>query len=207
MQIHIIDHPLIQHKLTIMRSKETSSSEFRRLLQEITLLMGYEITRDLPLEDVEVETPLEKMRGRRVAGKKVGIVPILRAGFGMVDGLLELMPSARVGVIGLYRDPETSNRKALKSSTRLILMCRSTQLPSIVSSMIITTSFQVSAMPATVSSEPSNTIKNGTTQSGSVFLFTTLCSSRGFWAKEKRDSGEVSLFNPEPPGGDGVPVR
>ena len=102
MQIHIIDHPLIQHKLTIMRSKETSSSEFRRLLQEITLLMGYEITRDLPLEDVEVETPLEKMRGRRVAGKKVGIVPILRAGFGMVDGLLELMPSARVGVIGLY---------------------------------------------------------------------------------------------------------
>ena len=89
MQIHIIDHPLIQHKLTIMRSKETSSSEFRRLLQEITLLMGYEITRDLPLEDVEVETPLEKMRGRRVAGKKVGIVPILRAGFGMVDGLLE----------------------------------------------------------------------------------------------------------------------
>ena len=108
MQIHIIDHPLIQHKLTIMRSKETSSSEFRRLLQEITLLMGYEITRDLPLEDVEVETPLEKMRGRRVAGKKVGIVPILRAGFGMVDGLLELMPSARVGVIGLYRDPETS---------------------------------------------------------------------------------------------------
>ena len=104
MQIHIIDHPLIQHKLTIMRSKETSSSEFRRLLQEITLLMGYEITRDLPLEDVEVETPLEKMRGRRVAGKKVGIVPILRAGFGMVDGLLELMPSARVGVIGLYRD-------------------------------------------------------------------------------------------------------
>ena len=108
MQIHIIDHPLIQHKLTIMRSKETSSSEFRRLLQEITLLMGYEITRDLPLEDVEVETPLEKMRGRRVAGKKVGSVPILRAGFGMVDGLLELMPSARVGVIGLYRDPETS---------------------------------------------------------------------------------------------------
>lgn len=108
MQIHIIDHPLIQHKLTIMRSKDTSSGEFRRLLKEITLLMGYELTRDLPLEDIEIETPLEKARGKRVAGKKVGIVPILRAGFGMVDGLLDLMPSARVGVIGLYRDPETA---------------------------------------------------------------------------------------------------
>lgn len=96
MQIHIIDHPLIQHKLTIMRSKSTSSGEFRRLLKEITLLMGYELTRDLPLEDVEIETPLEKAHGKRVAGKKVGIVPILRAGFGMVDGLLDLMPSARV---------------------------------------------------------------------------------------------------------------
>lgn len=108
MEIHIIDHPLIQHKLTIMRKKETGSAEFRKLLQEITLLMGYEITRDLPLEDVEIETPLEKMRGKRVAGKKLGIVPILRAGFGMVQGLLELIPSARVGVIGLYRDPETA---------------------------------------------------------------------------------------------------
>ena len=108
MQIHIIDHPLIQHKLTIMRSKSTSSGEFRRLLKEITLLMGYELTRDLPLEDVEIETPLEKAHGKRVAGKKVGIVPILRAGFGMVDGLLDLMPSARVGVIGLYRDPKTA---------------------------------------------------------------------------------------------------
>ena len=108
MQIHITDHPLIQHKLTIMRSKDTSSGEFRRLLKEITLLMGYELTRDLPLEDIEIETPLEKARGKRVAGKKVGIVPILRAGFGMVDGLLDLMPSARVGVIGLYRDPETA---------------------------------------------------------------------------------------------------
>lgn len=96
MQIHITDHPLIQHKLTIMRSKDTSSGEFRRLLKEITLLMGYELTRDLPLEDIEIETPLEKARGKRVAGKKVGIVPILRAGFGMVDGLLDLMPSARV---------------------------------------------------------------------------------------------------------------
>ncbi len=107
MQIHVIDHPLIQHKLTIMRKKETSSGEFRRLLQEITLLMGYELTRDFPLEDVEIETPLEKTVGKQVAGKKVGIVPILRAGFGMVEGLMTLMP-ARVGVIGLYRDPVTA---------------------------------------------------------------------------------------------------
>lgn len=108
MHIHVIDHPLIQHKLTIMRKKETSSGEFRRLLQEITLLMGYELTRDLPLEDVAIETPLEKATGKQVAGKKLGIVPILRAGFGMVEGLTELMPSARIGVIGLYRDPVTA---------------------------------------------------------------------------------------------------
>ena len=108
MQIHIIDHPLIQHKLTLMRKKETSSGDFRKLLKEITLLMGYELTRDLPMEDIEVETPLEKITGKQVAGKKVGIVPILRAGFGMVEGLTELMPSARIGVIGLYRDPVTA---------------------------------------------------------------------------------------------------
>ena len=100
MQIQVIDHPLIQHKLTIMRQKETSSGDFRKLLKEITLLMGYELTRDLPMEDIEIETPLEVMKGKRVAGKKVVIVPILRAGFGMLDGLLELVPSARVGVIG-----------------------------------------------------------------------------------------------------------
>lgn len=108
MDIQVIDHPLIQHKLTIMRKKETSSNDFRKLLKEITLLMGYEITRDLAMEDIEIETPLEKMIGKRVAGKKVGIVPILRAGFGMVEGLTELMPSARIGVIGLYRDPVTA---------------------------------------------------------------------------------------------------
>lgn len=108
MDIHVIDHPLIQHKLTLMRKKETSSNDFRKLLKEITLLMGYEITRDLVMEDIEIETPLEKMVGKRVAGKKVGIVPILRAGFGMVEGLTELMPSARIGVIGLYRDPVTT---------------------------------------------------------------------------------------------------
>ncbi len=104
---HLVDHPLIRHKLTIMRNKETSSKDFRQLLDEISMLMGYEITRDLPLEDVEVETPICKTVGKRLAGKKLAIVPILRAGLGMVDGLQRLVPSARVGHIGLYRDPET----------------------------------------------------------------------------------------------------
>lgn len=107
MQVNIIDHPLIQHKLTIMRKKETSSADFRKLLEEISMLMGYEATRDLPLEDVEIETPIQKTVGKRLTGKKIAIVPVLRAGFGMVQGLLDLIPSARIGVIGLYRDPET----------------------------------------------------------------------------------------------------
>ena len=105
--LHVIDHPLIQHKLTIMRDKNTSTKDFRELLNEISLLMGYEITRDLPLEEVEVETPLCVAKMKRIAGKKLAVVPILRAGLGMVDGLLKLVPSARVGHIGLYRDPET----------------------------------------------------------------------------------------------------
>lgn len=100
-------HPLIQHKVTLMRSVETGSKDFRQLLDEITLLMGYEITRDLPLEDVDVQTPLVKMVGKQIAGKKLGIVPILRAGLGMVHGMLDLIPTAKVGHIGLYRDPET----------------------------------------------------------------------------------------------------
>ncbi len=104
---HLVDHPLIQHKLTIMRSKDTSSKDFRQLLDEISMLMGYEITRNLPLEDVEIETPICKTVCKRLAGKKLAIVPILRAGLGMVDGLQRLVPSARVGHIGLYRDPET----------------------------------------------------------------------------------------------------
>ncbi len=107
MQIHVLDHPLIQHKVTLIRSVETSSKDFRELLEEITLLMGYEITRDLPLEDVEVQTPICPTVGKRVAGKKIGIVPVLRAGLGMVEGLLSLIPTARVGHIGLYRDPAT----------------------------------------------------------------------------------------------------
>ena len=104
---HLVDHPLVQHKLTIMRDKNTSSKDFRQLLDEISMLMGYEVTRNLPLEDVEVETPICKATLKRLAGKKLAIVPILRAGLGMVDGLLRLVPSARVGHIGLYRDPET----------------------------------------------------------------------------------------------------
>ena len=104
---HLVDHPLIQHKLTIMRRKNTPSKDFRDLLDEISMLMGYEITRNLPLEPIEIETPICKTKAKRIAGKKLAIVPILRAGLGMVDGLLRLVPVARVGHIGLYRDPET----------------------------------------------------------------------------------------------------
>ncbi len=106
-QLHIMDHPLIQHKLTIMRDKNTGSKDFRELLEEISLLVGYEITRDFPLDDVEIETPLVKMTAKRISGKKVAIVPILRAGLGMVSGLITLLPVARVGHIGLYRNEET----------------------------------------------------------------------------------------------------
>ena len=105
--LHVIDHPLITHKLTIMRRKETGSKDFRELLNEIAMLMGYEITRDLPLEDIEIETPVSKMIAKTISGKKLAIVPILRAGLGMVDGLLSLVPVAKVGHIGLYRDPAT----------------------------------------------------------------------------------------------------
>lgn len=107
MSLHIIDHPLVQHKLSIMRNKETSTLKFRELLKEIALFMGYEITRDFPLEYEEIETPLMKMNAPKISGKKVIIAPILRAGLGMVDGLLSLIPSARVGHIGMYRDEET----------------------------------------------------------------------------------------------------
>jgi uracil phosphoribosyltransferase len=106
-KLHIIDHPMIQHKLTIMRSKKTGSKDFRELLDEIAMFMGYELTRDLPLKDIEIETPVSKMMAKTIAGKKLAIVPILRAGLGMVDGLLSLLPVAKVGHIGLYRDPET----------------------------------------------------------------------------------------------------
>lgn len=103
----IADHPLIQHKVTLLRNKNTSSKQFRELIQEITELMVYESTRDLPMCDVEVETPLAKTTGKQIAGRKLAFVPILRAGLGMVDGAVELVPSARVGHIGLYRDETT----------------------------------------------------------------------------------------------------
>ncbi|MBQ8022520.1 MAG: uracil phosphoribosyltransferase [Bacteroidales bacterium] len=106
-QLHVIDHPMIQHKLTIMRDKETGSKDFRELLKEISLLMGYEVTRDIPLEELEIETPICRMKAKRVSGRKLAIVPILRAGMGMVEGLLNLVPVARVGHIGLYRDETT----------------------------------------------------------------------------------------------------
>lgn len=106
-QFHLIDHPLITHKLSIMRNKKTGSKDFRELLNEVAMLMGYELTRDLPLEEVTIETPITKMKAKMISGKKLAIVPILRAGLGMVDGLLELVPVAKVGHIGLYRDPET----------------------------------------------------------------------------------------------------
>ncbi len=105
--VHVIDHPLIQHKLSIMRDKNTGTKEFRELLYEISMLMSYEITRDLPLEDYEIETPICKMTAKQVSGKKLAIVPILRAGLGMSDGFLKIVPAAKVGHIGLYRDHDT----------------------------------------------------------------------------------------------------
>lgn len=105
--LYVVDHPMIQHKLTLMRMKETGSKDFRELLNEISLLMGYELTRDLPLDEIEIETPLCKMMAKCISGKKLAVIPILRAGLGMVDGILKLVPVAKVGHIGLYRDPDT----------------------------------------------------------------------------------------------------
>ena len=105
--LKVIEHPLIQHKLAVLRHRDTSKKTFRELTHEISMLMGYEVTRDLPLEPVEIETPLERTRARMVAGKKLVLVPVLRAGLGMVEGLLQLVPSARVGHIGLYRQHDT----------------------------------------------------------------------------------------------------
>ncbi len=103
----VLDHPLIQHKLSILRDKRTGVKQFREIVGEIAMLMTFETTRDMPLEEIEVETPVAKTICRQIAGKKVAIVPILRAGLGMVDGVLQIIPSAKVGHIGLYRDPET----------------------------------------------------------------------------------------------------
>lgn len=105
--VTIIDHPLIKHKITMLRDKKTGTNEFRTLVEEIAMLMGYEALRDLPTEDIEVETPIEKSMQPVIAGKKMAVVPILRAGLGMVSGILNLVPTAKVGHIGLYRDPDT----------------------------------------------------------------------------------------------------
>jgi uracil phosphoribosyltransferase len=105
--VTVVDHPLVQHKLTLMRKKETSTKSFRQLLKEIGGLLCYEVTRDLPMEEVEIETPLRPMKAQQLAGKKLVFAPILRSGMGMLDGMLELVPAARVAHVGLYRDPAT----------------------------------------------------------------------------------------------------
>jgi uracil phosphoribosyltransferase len=105
--VHVIDHPLVQHKLTLMRRKTTSTANFRRLLNEVAALMAYEVTRDVPMQEVEIETPLETMTARMIDGKKLVFVPILRAGTGLLDGFLSVIPGARVGHVGMYRDPAT----------------------------------------------------------------------------------------------------
>ncbi len=106
-KVFVFDHPLIQHKLTYIRDKETGTKEFRELVDEVAGLMAFEITRDLPVRDVTVETPVAQAQSKIIAGKKLGLVPILRAGLGMVDGILRMIPAAKVGHVGLYRDPET----------------------------------------------------------------------------------------------------
>ena len=106
-EVHIADHPLIKHKLSLMRKKDAPTAKFRQLLNEISMLLGYEVTRDLKLEDVEIETPIQTMMAPRLAGKKLVLISILRAGNGLLEGMLDLMPSARVGHVGLYRDPKT----------------------------------------------------------------------------------------------------
>ncbi|MEG0778387.1 MAG: uracil phosphoribosyltransferase [Oscillospiraceae bacterium] len=106
-KVTVFDHPLIQHKLSVMRNRDTSVKEFRELVSEVATLMCYEVTRDLPLEEVEIETPVARAKVKRIAGKKLAVVPILRAGLGMVDGMLTMIPNAKVGHIGLFRDPET----------------------------------------------------------------------------------------------------
>jgi uracil phosphoribosyltransferase len=105
--LHVVDHPLVQHKLTLMRRRETSTNNFRRMLGEIGALMAYEVTRDMPMQLVDIDTPLERMQAPLIDGKKLVFVPILRAGTGLLDGFLSVIPAARVGHVGLYRDPDT----------------------------------------------------------------------------------------------------
>lgn len=126
--LHIVDHPLVQHKLTWLRKKETPTNMFRTLLKEVALLMGYEITRSVPLTREEIETPLQIMQAPVLAGRKPAVVPVLRAGIGMADGLVELMPSARVGHIGVFRDPKTKKPEEYyvnlpEPGGRLFILC------------------------------------------------------------------------------------
>lgn len=106
-KLQVLDHPLIQHKLSLIRDEETGSKEFRELVEEVSMLMAYEVTRDFPLQEIDVKTPVALAKSKVLAGRKVGLVPILRAGLGMVDGMLRLIPAAKVGHVGLYRDPVT----------------------------------------------------------------------------------------------------
>ncbi|ASE33569.1 uracil phosphoribosyltransferase [Mammaliicoccus sciuri] len=106
-KVHVFDHPLIQHKLSYIRDRKTGTKEFRELVDEVGMLMAYEVTRDFETQDVEIETPVTKMNAQRLSGKKLALIPILRAGLGMTDGIMKLVPAARVGHVGLYRDPET----------------------------------------------------------------------------------------------------
>ena len=127
--VFIMDHPLIQHKISMLRNKNTGTNEFRKLIEEIAVLMGYEALRDLPLEDVEIETPIEKCKSPMIAGKKLAVVPVLRAGLGMVNGILALVPSAKVGHIGLYRDEVTHEPHEYycklpdRINERLVIVC------------------------------------------------------------------------------------
>lgn len=106
-KLQVLDHPLIQHKLSLIRDEKTGSKEFRELVEEVSMLMAYEVTRDFPLQEIDVKTPVAVAKSKVLAGRKVGLIPILRAGLGMVDGMLRLIPAAKVGHVGLYRDPET----------------------------------------------------------------------------------------------------
>lgn len=106
-KVVLLDHPLVQHKISMLRDKETSTKDFRELVEEISLLMAYEVTRDLPLKEIEIETPICKAKTHVISGRSIGVIPILRAGLGMVNGILKLVPNAKVGHIGMYRDPET----------------------------------------------------------------------------------------------------
>ena len=111
-EVHVISHPLVQHKLTLLRQKDISTQSFRALVAEISMLLAYEVTRDLPTTELEIETPLAKTRGAVLEGKKIVLIPILRSGLGIVDGMLRILPSARVGHIGIYRDPRPSARSS-----------------------------------------------------------------------------------------------